>query len=90
VEDYGKVAATFVDTKTERAIRVAPRLDIRELAHVYVSEENHHYFTQMRAYQVMPDEEMLSLQRVVLCTPIAQILSRLGYGSIALDVVKRS
>ena len=25
VEDYGKIAATFVDVKTERALRVAPR-----------------------------------------------------------------
>ncbi len=28
VEDYGKVAVTFVDTKTARTVRVAPRLDV--------------------------------------------------------------
>ena len=28
VEDYGKVAATFVDVSSERALRVAPRGDV--------------------------------------------------------------
>jgi formylmethanofuran dehydrogenase subunit E len=31
VEDYGKVAATFVDTATDQAIRIAPSLTAREL-----------------------------------------------------------
>jgi formylmethanofuran dehydrogenase subunit E len=30
IDDYGKAAATFVDTKTGYAVRVAPVLDIRE------------------------------------------------------------
>jgi len=59
VEDYGKVAATFVDTKTGRAVRVAPRIDVRERACVFVPDEPRHYFAQMQAYQAMPDEEML-------------------------------
>ena len=78
VEDYGKVAATFVDTKSGRAVRLAPYLDIRERASVYIPEESRHYFAQMRAYQIMPDEEMFSVQEVVLSTPIAQIISRPG------------
>lgn len=78
VEDYGKVAVTFVDTKTGRAVRVAPRLDIRERASAFVPEEQRHYFAQMQAYQIMPDEEMLVIQEVVLNTPIEQIVSRPG------------
>ena len=35
VEDYGKVAATFVDVKTGRTVRVAPALDVRERAYAY-------------------------------------------------------
>src|SRR5512147_1061230 len=35
IEDYGKTAATFVDTLTEQTIRIAPRGDIRELAWEY-------------------------------------------------------
>jgi len=78
VTDYGKVAATFVDTKTGRAVRVAPRLDIRERASAFVPEEGRHYFAQMQAYQFMPDEEMITAQEVFLNTPIEQIISRPG------------
>lgn len=78
VEDYGKVAATFVDTKTRRAFRVAPRLDIRELACSYFQDKLQHYAAQMEAYQIMPDEEMLLIQEVLLNTPIEQIMSRPG------------
>jgi formylmethanofuran dehydrogenase subunit E len=78
VEDYGKAAATFVDTKTGRAIRVAPRLDIRERAYEHAPDEHRHYFAQMQAYQIMPDEEMLTTQEVILNTPVEQIVSRPG------------
>ncbi len=78
VEDYGKVAATFVDTKTGRAIRVAPRLDVRERACSFAFEETGHYSAQMQAYQSMPDEEMLTLQEVILNMPVAKIVSRPG------------
>lgn len=78
VEDYGKVAATFVDTKTGRAVRVTPCLDVRELACDFVPEETRHYFAQMRAYQVMPDEMMMTVQDVTLNVPIEKIISRPG------------
>jgi formylmethanofuran dehydrogenase subunit E len=78
VEDYGKVAATFVDTQTNRAVRVAPALDIRQRAYTYAPEEARHYFAQMKAYQIMPDAEMLAAQEVTLAVSLAQILSRPG------------
>jgi formylmethanofuran dehydrogenase subunit E len=78
VEDYGKVAATFVDTRTGHAVRVAPRLDIRERACAFIPQETRHYFAQMQAYLIMPDEEMLSVQDVALNIPIEQIVSRPG------------
>lgn len=78
VEDYGKVAATFVDTKTSHAVRVAPRLDDRERACALALEESRHYFAQMQAYQSMPDEEMLTVQEVTLNTPVEQIISQPG------------
>jgi formylmethanofuran dehydrogenase subunit E len=78
VEDYGKVAATFVHIKTSRAVRVAPRLDVRERACSFVPEEARHYFAQMQAYQIMPDEEMLNIQDVILNMPAEEIISRPG------------
>ena len=78
VEDYGKVAATFMDTVTGKAIRVAPALDVREKAYSYAPDEPRHYFAQMRAYQIMPDDEMLTFIPVTLNTPIEAIISRPG------------
>ncbi len=78
VEDYGKVAVTFVDIRTGNAVRVIPRLDVRERACDFVPAESRHYFAQMQAYQEMPDEEILVLQEVVLNTPVERIVSRPG------------
>lgn len=78
VEDYGKTAAVFVDVQMGRALRVAPVLDIREKAYAYAPDEPRHYFAQMAAYQIMPDEEMFTVAEVQLTTPIAAIISRPG------------
>lgn len=78
VEDYGKTAATFVDTKTALAYRIAPVLDIREKAYQYAPDEPRHYFAQMQAYQIMPDEEMFTVNEVQLTTPIEALISRPG------------
>jgi len=78
IEDYGKVAATFVDVQTEEALRVAPRLDVRQHAYAYAPDEPRHYFAQLRAYQIMPDEELLTVEPVQLLQPIRQIVSRPG------------
>ena len=51
VEDYGKVAAVFVDVNMGNAVRVAPALDIRQRAYAYAPNETRHYFAQMQAYQ---------------------------------------
>lgn len=78
LEDYGKIAATFVDTQTSRAVRVAPTLDVRERANEYAPQEVRHYFAQLEAYQIMPDEVMLTVQDVILNTPVTQIISYSG------------
>jgi len=78
VEDYGKTAAVFVDTLTGQAVRVAPALDVRQKAYAYAPDEPRHYFAQMQAYQVMPDDEMFTTTEVQLTTPIEAIVSRPG------------
>lgn len=78
VEDYGKVAATFVDVKIGRAVRVAPVHGLRRLACSCIPEESRHYFAQMKAYQALPDVQLLSFQEVQLAAPIEQIVSRPG------------
>jgi len=78
LEDYGKIAATFIDTKLDRAIRVAPQLDIRQKAIYYAPDQKKRYFAQLNGYQVMPDEELFFIEEVQLTTPIKEIISRAG------------
>ncbi|GAB4421143.1 MAG: FmdE family protein [Anaerolineales bacterium] len=79
VEDYGKIAAVFVDTQTGRSIRIAPALDVRQRAYAYAPEgETRHYFAQLHGYQVMPLSEMFFHQEVTLQRPIEEIVSRPG------------
>jgi len=78
VEDYGKIAATFIQVKTGRAVRLAPRLDVRERARLYAPDQKRRYFAQLQGYQLMPINELLSLQEVTLTTPVEAIISRAG------------
>ncbi len=78
IEDYGKIAATFINTKTNYAIRIAPALDVREKAYHYAPEEKRHYFAQMQAYQTMPDDELLTVQEIELNFSVEEIISRAG------------
>jgi formylmethanofuran dehydrogenase subunit E len=76
--DYGKVAATFVDTRTGQAVRIAPHLHARARALDYAPDAPDPWHTQLAAYQVMPDEELLSVQTVRLTVDLDAIISRPG------------
>jgi formylmethanofuran dehydrogenase subunit E len=78
VEDYGKVAATFVDVQDEQAYRVTPHLDVRQKAWNYAPGETRRYFAQLGAYQIMPDDELLSIEQVQLAIPVKTLISRPG------------
>lgn len=76
--DYGKVAATFVDLRSEVAVRLAPKPDVRRRACLYAPLEKRRYFAQLLGYQVMTEQELFSFQPVRLRDPVAQIMSRPG------------
>ena len=78
LQDYGKIAATFVETQTNRAVRIAPRVDVRESAYHCTPQEKRHYYAQLQAYQILPDEELLMVQEVAMIEPVKHILSRPG------------
>jgi formylmethanofuran dehydrogenase subunit E len=78
VEDYGKVAATFIDLRSEQAARLAPRPGIRQRAFTYTPGETRRYFAQLQGYQMMPVEELFEIQPVSLRVPLAEIMSRPG------------
>lgn len=81
VEDYGKIGATFVDTVSDRAVRIAPHPDVRLKAWRYAAGERHRYFAQLLAYQIMPENELLSFQEVCLTQPASVIVSRPDFRS---------
>jgi formylmethanofuran dehydrogenase subunit E len=78
IVDYGKVAATFVDTASGRALRLAPRPGVRERAHLYVPEARSPWQAQLLGYQRMPATELLVGQPVQLRVPLTQHLGRPG------------
>jgi formylmethanofuran dehydrogenase subunit E len=78
VEDYGKTAATFVDTQTGRAIRIIPSPESRTLAPDYALEARNRWESMLLGYQRMPNEELFAVQEVTLLTPVAEIISRPG------------
>lgn len=78
VEDLGKVAATFVDTATERAIRIVPRLEARTLAREYAPEAKKRWQAQLVGYQRMPYDLLLAWQDVTLTTPVEALVGCAG------------
>lgn len=78
VEDYGKVAATFIDTKTNAAWRIAPHPDARTHAAHYAPEATNRWQAMLLGYQRMPTAELLVAQRVELVTPVGELISRAG------------
>lgn len=59
--DYGKVAATFVDTQTEQAIRIYPHPQARHYAADYAPlDVQNRWHAQLMGYQVMPIEELFA------------------------------
>ena len=78
IEDYGKTAATFIDTLTEQAVRIVPRLNIRELAWDHTSSAHNNWEAQLIGYQYIPDELLLDWQWVKLTVPVQQIIGQAG------------
>jgi formylmethanofuran dehydrogenase subunit E len=78
LEDFGKIAATFADTQTGRAVRIAARPDLRQRACDCLPQESRPYFAQLKAYQVLPDEELLIVEDILLNQSPEKIISRPG------------
>jgi formylmethanofuran dehydrogenase subunit E len=78
VEDYGKVAATFIHAKTGQAVRLSLRPGIREQARSLASPEKPRYFTQLEGYKIMPAEDLFVYRSVELVVPVRDIIGRPG------------
>jgi formylmethanofuran dehydrogenase subunit E len=64
--DYGKMAATFVNLKTGRAVRVLALDDAREGAQALLPDIPDKHQAQLEAYKIMPEEELFAVQEVTV------------------------
>ncbi len=64
--DWGKMAATFVDLESGRAIRIAARESSKELARARYPELANKNAQQMAAYRELTDDELFTRQWVVV------------------------
>ncbi|HVF89200.1 MAG TPA: FmdE family protein [Blastocatellia bacterium] len=67
--DYGKLAATFFNTRTGEAIRVIALDSSREAADRAFPEIDNRYERQLAAYKALPDEELFKTERVAVEVP---------------------
>ena len=67
--DYGKVAATFLNTETRKAVRVVVRDDARAKARGSSPPEAEHKEAQLSAYGSMPEADLFLVQPVAVMVP---------------------
>ncbi len=73
--DHGKIAATFVDTATNHALRVHPSQESRPLAARYAPNAPDRWHAYLEGYQHMPVSELLVVDRVLLDRPVESLIS---------------
>jgi formylmethanofuran dehydrogenase subunit E len=64
--------------KTGYALRLSPRLGVRQSASRYAPGETRHYFAQLHGYQVMPEDELFTASTVKLRPSAVDIISQAG------------
>lgn len=74
--DYGIMAATFLNLKTEEAVRIVAREESRELATRYRPDIEDKYKRQLEAYKEMSDRELFTIQRVKVRVPTEDMPGR--------------
>jgi formylmethanofuran dehydrogenase subunit E len=76
LEDYGKVAATFVDTQTGKALRLVPQAGVRSRARLVAPDARNRWEAMLFGYQRLPARELFTLQPVKLSQSVEQLISR--------------
>ena len=79
VQDFGKMAATFVDTLTGQAVRIFPAHNSRQLAPTYAPDAGSRWEAYLLGYQRIPAELLLTTQPVTLHQPLEHLLGEAGY-----------
>jgi len=67
--DYGKLAATFLNVTTGEAVRVVALDSSRDAANCAFPEIENKYERQLRAYKLLPEDELFKVERVRVDLP---------------------
>ena len=67
--DFGKMAATFVNLKEDKAVRLVAKEESKDRAKNYFPEIEDKYKCQLEAYKVMTDEELFERKQVKVEIP---------------------
>ena len=62
--DYGKMAATYLNLKTGRSVRVVAKEESRQTAKEYFPEIENKYEAQFEAYKIMPYKDLFDVMEV--------------------------
>ena len=76
--DYGKVAATFVDTKEGCAFRLVPSPEVRQRAVAAIPAATRRWDAQLQAYQFFRNEDLFRVQTVKLNLDLKATLGKPG------------
>ncbi len=64
--DYGKMAATFVNLATNKAVRIFAKDESRTAAKKYFPDRENKYRAQLEAYKIMSSDELFNVSRVLV------------------------
>lgn len=67
--DYGKMAATYVNLETGKAVRILAKDEAKERAKNYFPDIEDKYKCQLEAYKIMPDDELFACTDVKVEIP---------------------
>ena len=76
IMDFGKIAATFIDRDTGKAIRIVPERDARSLCADYAAEAGDRWHSYLMGYQAMPVTKLFAVQPVELVVSLEKIISK--------------
>jgi formylmethanofuran dehydrogenase subunit E len=65
INDYGKIAAQFMDKQNGRVIRIAPRRTARAQVERYAPDADSRWHAYVLGYQVMPDERLFKITEYI-------------------------
>lgn len=76
--DFGKVAATFIDTLTGEALRIRPHPQARERARAWAPPSLDDWHAMLDGYRVLPADDILEVRPVVLRVSLPDLIGRPG------------